>query len=192
MIHNKLRSFLLDIFDIIAFLVFSLGILLFIRFFIANPFTVIGASMHPSFEEKDIIIVDKITKRFSDFERWDVIVFIPKWQNTPYIKRIIWLPWETIKIESDKVLVCKDEWECFSLDENYILPEAKTIASCGKNNFKISNNWYFVMGDNRWFSTDSSCCFSTNCYSWANYEVKNEDIIWKVSMRILPNFMTFN
>jgi signal peptidase I len=67
MIHNKLRSFLLDIFDIIAFLVFSLGILLFIRFFIANPFTVIGASMHPSFEEKDIIIVDKITKRFSDF-----------------------------------------------------------------------------------------------------------------------------
>ena len=191
MIRYKIKSILLDLFDITAFLVFALGILLFIRFFIANPFTVIGASMHPSFEEKDIIVVDKVTKRFSDFERWDVIVFIPKWQNTPYIKRIIWLPWEIVKIKDDSVSICSWNNSCSVLSENYTVPDVKTIAKCWKNEFPISNSWYFVMGDNRWFSTDSSCCFWLNCYKWANYEVTDEDIIWRVSMRILPNFMIF-
>lgn len=192
MMKYKLRSILLDLFDITAFLVFALGILLFIRFFVANPFTVIGASMHPSFEEKDIIIVDKVTKRFSDFERWDVIVFIPKWQNTPYIKRIVWLPWETVKIEEGNVIVCSQDKECTILEEDYTIPGVETQTKCGTNEFPISNTGYFVMWDNRWFSTDSSCCFWLTCYKWANYEVTNEDIIWRVSMRILPNFMIFN
>ena len=59
----RLRMIVLDIFDLVAFLVFVTGIVLFVRFFIFNPYTVIGKSMEPLFAENDFIIVDKITPR---------------------------------------------------------------------------------------------------------------------------------
>jgi signal peptidase I len=65
---------------------------LFIRFFIANPYTVVGESMAPTFEENDFIIVDKITPRFGQFQRGDVVVFVPPGKTVPYIKRIIAFP----------------------------------------------------------------------------------------------------
>ncbi|HBB04861.1 TPA: signal peptidase I [Patescibacteria group bacterium] len=88
----KLRYFLLDLFDMISFLVFVGGIVLFVRFFVANPYTVVGASMSPTFEENDFIIVDKITPRFNDLKRGDVIVFVPPGKTIPYIKRIVGIP----------------------------------------------------------------------------------------------------
>lgn len=89
---TKIRYFLLDLFDMVSFLVFVGGIVLFIRFFVANPYTVVGASMVPTFQENDFIIVDKITPRFTDLKRGDVIVFVPPGKNIPYIKRIIGVP----------------------------------------------------------------------------------------------------
>lgn len=67
--ERRLLTVVLDIFDMVAFLVFVGGIVLFVRFFVANPFTVIGASMYPTFDEKDFIIVDKISPRVSDWHR---------------------------------------------------------------------------------------------------------------------------
>jgi signal peptidase I len=90
--QTKLKYFFLDVFDMISFLIFVGGIVLFIRFFVANPYTVVGASMSPTFEENDFIIVDKITPRFSDLQRGDVIVFVPPGKTIPYIKRIVGLP----------------------------------------------------------------------------------------------------
>ncbi|MBU0626208.1 signal peptidase I [Patescibacteria group bacterium] len=63
--------------------------MLFIRFFVANPYTVVGASMHPTFEENDFIVVDKITPRFGELSRGDIIVFVPPGKNIPYIKRVV-------------------------------------------------------------------------------------------------------
>jgi signal peptidase I len=66
---NRIISLGLDLFDMVSFLVFVLGIVLFIRFFVANPYTVIGASMAPTFYENDFIIVDKISQRFDQLNR---------------------------------------------------------------------------------------------------------------------------
>jgi signal peptidase I len=62
--NRKFLEIVFDLFDMLSFLIFVGGIVLFIRFFIANPYTVVGASMAPTFEENDFIIVDKITPRF--------------------------------------------------------------------------------------------------------------------------------
>ncbi|MEI8092498.1 MAG: signal peptidase I [bacterium] len=59
------------------------------RFFVANPYTVVGASMAPTFAENDFIVVDKVTPRFGNLQRGDVIVFVPPGKSIPYIKRVI-------------------------------------------------------------------------------------------------------
>jgi len=192
-LKTKLWLFLFDAFDMLAFLVFVWGIILFIRFFIANPFTVIGSSMEPNFSEKDFIIVDKVTPRLSSWERFDVIVFVASGKTEPYIKRIIGLPWEVVKFKDGNVLICKDKWWeniCEVLDEEYIPSGVNTEARCWKTEFKVEN-WFFVLWDNRWWSTDSSCCFGLKCYEWANYTVGFDRIIWKVYLRVFPNFSIF-
>jgi signal peptidase I len=87
--ERRFLNILLDVFDMVAFLVFVGGIVLFVRFFVANPFTVIGASMYPTFDERDFIIVDKISPRLSEWKRGDVIVFVAPGKTDPYIKRVI-------------------------------------------------------------------------------------------------------
>jgi signal peptidase I len=83
-----------------------MGVVLFIRFFIFNPFTVVGESMEPRFHDGDFIIVDKITPRLGKLERGDIIVFVPESRDVPFIKRIIGLPGEEVKIRDNNVLIC--------------------------------------------------------------------------------------
>jgi hypothetical protein len=85
----KIQIALLDLFDLVSFLIFVMGVVLFIRFFIFNPFTVVGQSMEPKFHQGDFIIVDKITPRLGKLERGDIIVFVPENRDVPFIKRII-------------------------------------------------------------------------------------------------------
>jgi signal peptidase I len=185
---------LFDLFDMFSFLVFVGWIVLFIRFFVANPYTVVGASMAPTFTENDFIVVDKITPRFGQLKRWDVIVFVPPGKIIPYIKRVIWLPGETIKLVNNGVVVCS-VWtpqNCFTLNESgYIDSSVKTEAKCGLDTFVVSTGGYFAMGDNRWFSTDSRCCFGLDCYPGSRYEVPFNNIIGKVYVRFYPNFRSF-
>jgi len=186
----KFENFLLDLFDMFSFLVFVLWIVLFIRFFVANPYTVVWSSMAPTFIEKDFIIVDKISQKIWKLDRWDVIVFVPQWKTIPYIKRIIWLPWEIVKIQEWSVRICDGEWEnCERLEETYLPEWLETKTRCWITEFKIEK-WFFVMWDNRWASTDSLCCFGLGCYDWATYEVLDEDMIGKVLFRVFPNFGT--
>lgn len=191
--RKKVIEVLFDIFDMVSFLVFVGGIVLFVRFFIANPYTVVGASMYPTFEENDFIVVDKITSRFGELQRGDVIVFVPPQKTIPYIKRIVWLPGETVKIQDNHVLICKIEnsvENCETLDQSYLPEGTKTEGRCGINEFKVTN-WYFVMWDNRWFSTDSRCCFGLDCYNGSSFEVPFANIIGKVYIRFFPHFGFF-
>lgn len=66
---KKHLKFWAEVWDLFVFLVLVFGIVLFIRLFIATPYTVIGSSMVPNFYQKDWIIVEKITQRFGVFER---------------------------------------------------------------------------------------------------------------------------
>ncbi|MEF2175538.1 MAG: signal peptidase I [Candidatus Absconditabacteria bacterium] len=193
---RTLKDFLLDFFDIISFVVFILGVVSFIKFFLFNPFQVVGQSMEPTFHDKDFIIVDKITHRFGELKRGDVIVFVPAGKDVPYIKRIIGIPGDTVKIENGTVTRCtKDETgeSCEKLVENYIKAGGTTNPCSGGKltEFTVTPGGYLVFGDNRENSTDSRCCFGLECTSGNSYLVQNEQIIGKVYIKILPNIEKF-
>ena len=87
-------------------IVIALVISLPIRFFIAEPFVVQGASMDPTFSTGQFLIIDRLSYRFESPSRGDVIVFeYPNDPKTFYIKRIIGLPGETVDIKDGKVTV---------------------------------------------------------------------------------------
>ena len=135
--NKKIADLAFDFFDMISFLVFVGGIVLFIRFFVANPYTVVGESMSPTFEENDFIVVDKITPRFGQLQRGDVIVFVPPGKTIPYIKRIIGLPGETVKIKESKVSICSTSGDCQLLDQSYLPSTTRTDTRCGVDEFKV-------------------------------------------------------
>ncbi len=193
---KTLKSFLIDIFDIFAFLLFVLWIVLIIRIFLFNPFTVVWHSMDPTFKESDFIIVDKLSPRFSDYERWDIIIFLPPAKDVNYIKRIIWMPWETVRIKDWKVYICdeNDSWiACEELDEPYLPDDSITEASCWVDEFEVKSWSYFVLWDNRDKSTDARCCFGLWCFNSdsSSYLLTDKDMLWRVSVRLFPDFSRF-
>lgn len=135
-------------------IVIALLIALPIRFFIAEPFIVNGASMDPTFDSGNFLIIDRLSYRFQEPQRDDVIVFkYPFNQKVYYIKRIIGLPNETIKIQDGKITIVNEEnKDGFVLDESFI---SESRISHDTSTTKLGPNEYFVMGDNRIQSSDS-------------------------------------
>ncbi len=123
-----------------------------IRVFIAQPYIVSGASMSPTFESGDYIIVDQLSYRFENPERGDVIIFrYPVDPSKFFIKRIIGLPRETIDIQKGIVTIKNEEYpEGARIEEPYNKPPFNdTITKT------LNDGEYFVMGDNRHQSLDS-------------------------------------
>lgn len=134
--------------------ILAVAIMLFIRFFIIQPFVVRGSSMESNFFEHDYLIVDEISYRFKEIQRGDVIVFKYKNQTgkSEYlIKRIIGLPGETITIKDGNVYIRNSEGE-FILQEDYL---DLGMTTYGEMTAVINENNYFVLGDNRTVSLDS-------------------------------------
>ncbi len=188
------KNSVLDFFDIFAFLIFIAGVAGVIRFFVFMPYTVEWSSMAQTFHDKDFIVVDKITPKYSSLKRWDIVVFIPPGKDIPFIKRIVGLPGETVKIQGWKVYVCQtatttDE-TCSVLTEKYLADDVETEAKCGVSTFNVTGG-YLVMWDNRWFSTDSRCCFGLGCTSGTGYNVAQDRIIGKVFAKIYPQMTSY-
>lgn len=123
-----------------------------VRSFIAQPFVVQGRSMEPTFSHQDYLVVDKVKYRLGNPERGDVIVFkAPEDMTQNYIKRIIGLPGETVKIENNTVSINGEP-----LSEEY-LPEEAFSGQTGTFFLEqtLGPDEYFVMGDNRDHSSDS-------------------------------------
>ncbi len=136
--------------EIIKFVIVVLVIVIPIRTYIAQPFVVSGASMYPTFDNSEYLIVDEISYRFQEPARGDVIVFeYPRDHRLHFIKRIIGLPGEIVKIQGDKVSI-DDGVKKFDLVENYV-----TEAFNANFETKLLPGEYFVMGDNRSVSLDS-------------------------------------
>lgn len=137
--------------------------------FIAQPFLVQGASMQPAFYGGDYLLIDEVTYRFREPERYEVIVFRnPRNHEEFYIKRIVGLPGEGVVIKGDKVFI-NDK----SLAEEY-LPQSFRYQ--GEYNLKLKTDEYFVLGDNRPWSLDSR--------SWG--PLKKNQIIGLVRLRFWP------
>ena len=118
--------------------------------FVGQRTEVSGSSMETTLSDKDQLIVDKMTYRFRDPKRYDIVVFPYQYQdNTYYIKRIIGLPGETVQILSGMVYI-----DGMRLDEHYgnELMENPGIA---EEPLTLGEDEYFVLGDNRNNSSDS-------------------------------------
>ena len=135
------------------YLLCVLGAVWLVITFVGQRTEVEGASMENTLHNGDNLIVDKLSYRFHDPERFDIIVFPFQFQdNTYYIKRIIGLPGETVQIMDDGSIYINGE----KLEENYgmevIKPE--TIGRAAEP-IELGDDEYFVMGDNRNNSSDS-------------------------------------
>lgn len=138
--------------ELVKLVLLSLLIVVPFRLYIAQPFIVDGASMDPTFETGDYLIVDEITYRFETPKRGSILIFkYPIDPRKSFIKRVIGLPEETVSISDGQVTITNiDRPEGFVIDEPYVKLDKKDNL-----NYTLGANEYFVMGDNRLASADS-------------------------------------
>ena len=141
--------------------------------FVGQRTRVDGRSMMNTLHDGDNLIVEKLSYRFSDPKRFDIIVFPPTGKKEYYIKRIIGLPGETVQIDENGNIYINGEL----LEENY---GAETIQNPGRaaKPITLGDDEYFVMGDNRNNSQDSRSEEVGN--------VKRSQIIGRAWLRIWP------
>ncbi len=159
--------------ELITYAVIALVIVVPVRMWIAQPFVVSGSSMDTTFKDGEYLIVDEITYRFKEPARGDVLIFkYPQNPSKYFIKRLIGLPGETVTVKNDVVTIINtDHPQGIALNEPYI--HSKTF---GDVNITLSDDEYFVMGDNRLVSSDSRV--------WG--PLPKEDLIGRPIIRLLP------
>ena len=176
--NKKYKDVLKELFSLAIHLLIALGITILFITFIAQKTVVHQTSMYPTLENADHLIVDKITYRFTDPKRFDIVIFPYKYaekKNTYYIKRVIGLPGETVRIAEDGSIYINDKL----LEENYGINYNDTLWNRGKGEgITLGDNEYFVMGDNRNNSVDSRFDIIGN--------VTRKEIIGRAVFRIFP------
>lgn len=186
---KKYKTALAFWFDIVLNLIIIIGLVLVIRTYLISPFQVYGSSMCDTFNNfngtcsngyGEYLIVNKLGyQNFFGYQvglpkRGDIVVFHPPHNPSEFfIKRIIGLPGETVRLIDDKVVIFNEEhsdgWE---INEPYLNEKnsgnTKPRPDLGSI-FEIPNDSYFVLGDNRTGSSDSRSCFADaklvgNCF----------------------------
>ena len=172
----RLKNFLPAFLEMAKIVIIALLIVMPIRYFLFQPFFVKGQSMEPNFYNGEYLIINEISYRFESPQRGDIIVF--KYPGNPsqrYIKRIIGLPGETIEVKRNQIKIFPGgSAEPKILDESKYLPEG--LVTTGDLKTALGINEYFVLGDNRLFSSDSRY--------WGT--LSRENIIGKVAVRLWP------
>ncbi len=147
-----------------------------------------GGSMQPTYSPKDMLIANKLSYILTAPDHGDVIVFqmgdTSRWVS---VKRIIGVPWDTLRFE-DGVVMRKKSWESEfqMLDEGYLSESNKNNTYMpayieGVSEFAIPTWSYWVMGDNRQNSSDSRQCF--RMCTWVGKEwhfLDASQIVWRV------------
>ena len=161
------QSFSSALRELIETLILTLVIFLLIRFAVQN-FRIEGYSMEPNFHDGQFLFVNKLVYMLHPPERGDVIVFVPPNNSTrDFIKRIIGLPGDKVEVVNGRVMVNGQE-----LDEAYPL----NAATYSMAPVIVPPGEYFVLGDNRNYSSDS--------HSWGT--VSGEKIIGKAWVSYWP------
>lgn len=121
----------------------------FIITFLYQPVRVEGTSMQPGLRDQDRLFIDKFFFRFEKITRGDVVVFhYPRDPQKSYIKRVIALPGDTIRISQGKVFI-----NGFPIQEPYVPRRYQDTRSMAE--ITVPADEYFVMGDHRSISSDS-------------------------------------
>lgn len=140
------------VFDLSKIIVILVVIVLVTHFFIATIFVVSGQSMEPNFHDKEYLLINRLS---GNLKRGDVVgLYYPGNPSEKYIKRIIGLPGEKVKIKNNKITVYnKENPQGFILNEGfYLSPEIQTSENKA---WQVPEGEYFVVGDNRENSSDS-------------------------------------
>ncbi|HZS98360.1 MAG TPA: signal peptidase I [Terriglobales bacterium] len=130
-------------------LVISLAISAFIIVFLYQPVKVEGTSMMPSLDDQERIFVNKFVYRWEPIERGDIVVFrYPRDPSTSYIKRVIGVAGDVIRIDAGQVYVNGEQ-----LEEDYVPPIYADERSYPET--VVPAHSYFMLGDHRSMSRDS-------------------------------------
>ncbi len=144
------------LFEVVETLVLTLIIFLVIQTFVAQPYRVEQQSMERTLEPDQYVLVDKLSPRWDDYSRGDIVVFDPppEWvadsPSTPFIKRVIGLPGDVVEVKDGGVYV-----KGTRLDEPYIYDGQPTTATDEPARWVVPAGELFVMGDHRGASADS-------------------------------------
>jgi signal peptidase I len=182
-------------------LIIILIVVMFIRTYLVAPFQISWSSMETSYHDQEFIIVNKfsyaslLNLSVWDPVRWDVVIFRPHASNGKeyYIKRVVWMPWDTVKFKDWEVYI-KKSWSAkfIKLNEDYLSPvnKWKTFLpfDVKETEFTVPAGEYFLEWDNRNNSSDSRSCFMSCSISWSSHYIKRSDIVW----RVFIDFWYFN
>lgn len=169
-----MKSVLKEILNTSIYLLSVLIVTYLVITFVGQRTEVNGSSMEATLQHGDNLIVDKISYRFSDPKRFDIVVFPFQYEEgTYYIKRIIGMPGETVQIDEDGVIYINGEilYESYGLE--MIKDPGRAIVP-----IILGDDEYFVMGDNRNNSTDSRTDLVGN--------IKRSELVGKAWVRIYP------
>jgi signal peptidase I len=151
MFLGRLKTFFLDITEVV---VFAIAIFLFLYLLVLQPHKIKGASMEPNFHNGEYLLTDKVSYRFGEPERGDVIVFeAPPDESEEFIKRIIALPGEKIYINEGQVFINGQKLNEAYLPSN-LVTESGDFFKVGLE-IEVPKDHYIVLGDNRKYSSDS-------------------------------------
>ena len=119
-------------------------IALVLKLFIVDATRVSGKSMLNTLHHDDMLLVNKIGKHFTSYKRGQIIILdAPDYPNRLYVKRVVGIPGDTISLKDDKVYLNGEQLQEPYTSVDYTLPEN------GGLEWQLSENVYFVMGDNR-------------------------------------------
>lgn len=167
--------------ELAVIVVVALGLALGIQQFLVKPFRIPSESMVPTLEVGQRVLVDRVSPRFSEPERGDVIVFKPPKgadddaevqcaedvpgaacakavdgrSDTNFIKRVVGVPGDELYIEGGRVYLKGKDGRFRQQKEPFIRPDSACETCNLKKPIKIPKDHFFMMGDNRGNSTDS-------------------------------------
>lgn len=148
---HSIAAFFMDFMETI---VVALSIFIVVYLFLVQPHEVKGSSMEVNFHNNEYILTDKISYRFVKPKRGDVIIFkAPNNPDVDYIKRVIGLPGDQIKVEKGGVYVNNQKLtENYLKEKTYLYPGSSMVEGM---NITVQKGYLFAMGDNRTHSSDS-------------------------------------
>lgn len=171
-----MNKFLKELLSTGVYLLIVLCLTYLVITFVGQRTEVEGESMTTTLSDGDNLIVDKISYRFRDPQRFDIIVFPSQYEeNIFYIKRIIGLPGETVQIDEKGTIYINGQVLQESYGREVIRPENIGRAATP---IQLGDDEYFVMGDNRNNSTDSRTEIVGN--------IHRKDIVGKAWLRVWP------
>ncbi len=140
---------------VVLSIIFIAALIFTIRMVFYKPFLVEGSSMAPTLKDSERILVDKAAKYTGGFHRGDIIVIHDKMSGRSFVKRLIGLPGDSIKMKDDQLYINGKK-----VEEPYLLEQKQEVEELGVTltgdfEVEVPSGKYFVMGDNRLNSLDS-------------------------------------